>query len=59
VLCPAYLTTENHPRVWYALKPSPRDTPEDVKNQENAWLTCMSDFDKFTDAPDVFLKSVQ
>jgi hypothetical protein len=59
VLCPAYLTSETHPRVWYALKPSPDDTPDDVKAQVDAWLSCMSDFDKFTDAPDAFLKALQ
>jgi hypothetical protein len=58
VLCPAYLTTENHPRAWFGLRPSHNDSFEDVRAQESAWLTCMSDFDKFTDAPDVFLKSL-
>ena len=59
VLCPAFLTTENHPRTWYALKASPHDTPDDVKHVEDAWLTCMNDFDKFTDGPDAFIKAVQ
>ena len=58
VLCPAYLTSENHPRAWFGLKPSPNDRPNDVKVQENAWLSCMSDFDKFTDDPEAFLKAL-
>ena len=58
VLCPSYLTTENHPRAWFGIKPSPNDSPTDVKTQLNAWLDCMSDFDKFTDNPDAFLKAL-
>ena len=56
-LCPAYLTSENHPRTWFGIKPSPNDRAEEVKIELNAWLDCMSDFDKFTDNPDAFLKS--
>jgi hypothetical protein len=40
VLCPSYLTTENHPRAWFGIKPSPNDSPNDVKIQLNAWLRC-------------------
>jgi hypothetical protein len=58
VLCPSYLTTENHPRSWFGVKPSPNDSPTDVKVQLDAWLDCMSDFDKFTDNPDAFLKAL-
>ncbi|HEX4196411.1 MAG TPA: hypothetical protein VHZ26_03130 [Caulobacteraceae bacterium] len=56
-LCPAYLTSENHPRTWFGVKPSPHDGPQEVKLELNAWLDCMSDFDKFTDNPEAFLKS--
>jgi hypothetical protein len=59
LLCPAYLTTADHPRAWYGLKPSRNDTAEDVKHQSDVWLACMNNFDKFTDNPDAFLKSVQ
>lgn len=55
-LCPAYLTAENHPHAWYGIKPSINETRDDVVNQMNAWLDCLSDFDKFTDAPEDFLK---
>jgi hypothetical protein len=57
IVCPAYLTTANHPRVWYGLIPSAADTPVSVKGQFDAWLGCMTDFDKFTDGPDAFLKA--
>ena len=59
VLCPAYLTTANHPRVWFGFRPSHNDSAEDVKAQMDVWLGCMSDFDKFTDNPDLFLKSLE
>jgi hypothetical protein len=57
LMCPAYLTTDNHPHAWFAVKPSANDTRADVANQLNTWLDCLSDFDKFTDAPDAFLKA--
>jgi hypothetical protein len=57
-LCPAYLTSVNHPRAWFGVKPSPNDRPSDVKVQLNAWLDCMSDFDKFTDDPAAFIKAL-
>jgi len=57
ILCPAYLTTVNHPRAWFGVKPSPNDARSDVKAQADAWLACLSDFDKFTDGPEAFLKS--
>jgi hypothetical protein len=58
-LCPVYLTSTKNPRMWFPVKVSPNDTPDDIKAQQNAWLDCMSDFDKFTDDPDAFLKSIQ
>lgn len=57
LFCPAYLTTENHPHLWYAAKPSASQTQADVADQINIWLGCLSDFDKFTDAPEPFLKA--
>jgi hypothetical protein len=56
-LCPAYLTTENHPHAWYGLRPSASETSADVAAELNIWLDCLSDFDKFTDAPEDFLKA--
>jgi hypothetical protein len=56
-LCPAYLTSENHPHAWYGLKPSSNEARTDVVTELNAWLDCLSDFDKFTDAPEDFLKA--
>jgi hypothetical protein len=57
-LCPSYLTSANHPRAWFGIRPSPNDRPTDVKVQLDAWMDCMSDFDKFTDNPDAFLKAL-
>ena len=51
MFCPAYLTTESHPHLWYAVKPAASQTQADVVDQINIWLGCLSDFDKFTDAP--------
>jgi hypothetical protein len=57
VLCPAYLNSENHPHAWYALKPSVNEARSDVAVELGGWLDCLSDFDKFTDDPEVFLKA--
>jgi hypothetical protein len=57
LLCPGYLTKENHPHAWFGVKPSVNDARSDVVNQMNTWLDCLSDFDKFTDAPEDFLKA--
>jgi hypothetical protein len=57
LMCPAYLTAENHPHAWYALRPSANEASADVVAELNVWLDCLSDFDKFTDAPDEFLKA--
>lgn len=57
ILCPAYLTDVNHPRAWFGVKPSSNDERSDVKAQDDAWMSCLSDFDKFTDDPEAFLKS--
>jgi hypothetical protein len=57
MLCPAYLTKENHPHAWYGLKPSANEARSDVAAQLGAWLDCLSDFDKFTDAPEAFLQT--
>ena len=57
LLCPAYLNATGHPHAWFAVRPSPNDARSDVVNQLNTWLDCLSDFDKFTDAPDAFLKA--
>lgn len=57
ILCPAYLSSVNHPRAWFGVKPSVNDERSDVKAQADAWLSCLSDFDKFTDNPEAFLKS--
>ena len=55
LMCPAYLNASGHPHAWFAVKPSANDARSDVINQMNTWLDCLSDFDKFTDAPDAFL----
>jgi len=57
ILCPAYLNASGQPHVWFGVRPSPNDARSDVVNQMNTWLDCLSDFDKFTDAPDAFLKA--
>ena len=57
LMCPAYLTAENHPHAWYGVRPSGNETSADVIVQLNTWLDCLSDFDKFTDAPEDFLKA--
>jgi hypothetical protein len=57
MFCPAYLSTQNHPRAWYPVKNSPNATRDDVAKQISVWLDCLSDFDKFTDNPDSFLKA--
>lgn len=57
LLCPAYLNASGHPHAWFGVRPSPNDARSDVINQMNTWLDCLSDFDKFTDAPDAFLKA--
>ncbi|WP_340646327.1 hypothetical protein [Phenylobacterium sp.] len=55
--CPAYLNKDNHPYVWYALRASASDRREDVVAQQKEWLTCVSDFDDFTNAPDTYFKA--
>jgi hypothetical protein len=55
-LCPAYLNKDNHPYAWYALRPSVNDRLEDVVAQQKEWLTCVSEFDDFTGAPDTYFK---
>jgi hypothetical protein len=57
LMCPAYLTSEDHPHAWYGLRPSKNETRADVVAELNTWLDCLSDFDKFTDAPDEYLKA--
>jgi hypothetical protein len=57
MMCPAYLTSAGHPHAWFGVKPSTNDARSDVVVQMNTWLDCLSDFDKFTDAPDDFLKA--
>jgi hypothetical protein len=57
LLCPTYLNSAGHPHAWYGIKPSANDTQDDVKAQDDAWLSCLSDFDKFTDNPEAFLKA--
>ncbi len=58
-LCPAYLTPENHPHVWFGAVAAASDTRETVAAQQNEWLACLTDFDKFTDDPEGFLKAHQ
>jgi hypothetical protein len=57
LLCPAYLNAAGHPHAWFGVRPSANDARSDVIVQMNTWLDCLSDFDKFTDAPDAFLKA--
>jgi hypothetical protein len=57
LMCPGYLTAENHPHAWYGLRPSTSETSADVAAELNIWLDCLSDFDKFTDAPEDYLKA--
>ena len=56
-LCPAYLTTEKHPHTWMAARTSQNLSRDDVLAQQQDWLTCLDDFDRFTDDPEGFLKS--
>ena len=56
--CPAYLTKDaNAPHAWYPVKAFADDTREHVKRQQDEWLSCLSDFDRFTDDPEGFLKT--
>jgi hypothetical protein len=57
LMCPAYLTKEGHPHAWFGVRPSSNDARSDVVVQMNTWLDCLSDFDKFTDAPEAFLSA--
>ena len=57
LMCPAYLNTGNHPRAWYGVRPSASETSDDVVAELNIWLDCLSEFDKFTDAPEAYLKA--
>jgi hypothetical protein len=57
MFCPAYLSTQNHPRAWYPVKNSPAGSREDAAREVGVWLDCLSDFDKFTDSPESFLKA--
>jgi hypothetical protein len=57
MFCPAYLSTQNHPRAWYPVKNSPNGSREDAAREVGVWLDCLSDFDKFTDNPETFLKA--
>ncbi len=56
LLCPAYLTEANHPHAWLGVLASAHDTPDDVAWQQSSWLTCLKNFDRFTDDPEGFLK---
>ena len=55
-LCPAYLTAEKHPHTWMAARTSQNLSRDDVLAQQQDWLTCLDDFDRFTDDPERFLK---
>ena len=57
LLCPAYESPDKHPHAWYALQLSANQSAEDIRLVNAAWLECMTDFDKFTDNPDAFLKA--
>jgi hypothetical protein len=57
MMCPAYLNSAGHPHAWFGVKPSANYARSDVAVQLNTWLDCLSDFDKFTDAPDDFIKA--
>ena len=59
VLCPAYLTAEKHPHTWMGARLSASLTRADVAAQQQDWLTCLDDFDRFTDDPEAFLKAHQ
>jgi hypothetical protein len=57
LFCPAYLAKEDHPHAWFPVKGFADDTREHVKVQQDEWLSCLSDFDRFTDDPEAFLKA--
>ena len=56
--CPTYLTKDNHPHVWMAVEPSARDTRAEVVAQQNRFMDCLKDFDRFTDDPAAFIQNV-
>lgn len=58
LFCGTYLTKDKHPHVWMAIRPSTHDTREDVIAQQNNWMSCMHDFDDFTDDPAHFIQTV-
>ena len=57
VFCPAYTSDATHPHSWMGVQPSASETADDVKAEQDTWMGCIDDFDRFTDAPDDFLKA--
>ena len=56
--CPTYLTKENHPHIWMPVAPSIHDTREDIAAQQERFMGCLSDFDRFTDDPANYIQTV-
>ena len=56
--CPTYLTKENHPHIWMSVSPTLHDTRADIAAQQDRFLGCLSDFDKFTDNPENYIQTV-
>jgi hypothetical protein len=60
LFCPAYKVKDGDwPRAWYPVKGFSEDTEDHIKSEQDEWLSCLSNFDRFTDDPDGFLRTHQ
>ena len=54
--CPAYLDAKGEPDIWYSVAVSAHTAKDDVANDVDRWMGCLTDFDTFVAGPDDFLK---
>jgi hypothetical protein len=56
-LCPAYLTSDGQPMLWYGLKAFADDSREQATASFEDWQDCLTQFHDFVGDPQAFLKA--